>query len=51
MKHKILSFQMKGDVISDHFMMLWFQKDAVSFRTFKGGLGVLNKIVDVDGPK
>ena len=27
MKHMILSFKMKGDVISDHFLMLWFQKN------------------------
>ena len=41
MKHKILSFQMKGDVISDHFLMLWFQKDSlgtVGFRTYGGGV-------------
>ena len=41
MKHMILSFKMKGDVISDHFLMLWFQKDSldtVSFRTYwRGG--------------
>ena len=39
MKHMILSFKMKGDVISDHFLMLWFQKDSldtVGFRTFRG---------------
>ena len=24
MKHMILSFKMKGDVISDHILMLWF---------------------------
>ena len=24
MKHMILSFEMKGDAISDHFLMLWF---------------------------
>ena len=54
----ILSFKMKGDVISDHFVMLWFQKDSletVGFRTFRtvrvGGPGVLNKIVDFGGPK
>ena len=53
----ILSFKMKGDVISDHFLMLWFQKDSFdtvgfrTFRTFRGGLGVLNKIVDFGGPK
>ena len=36
----ILSFKMKGYVISDHFWMLWFQKDSLdtaSFRTFRGG--------------
>ena len=42
MKHMILSFRMKG-VISDHFLMLWFQKDSLdtvclrAFRTFRGG--------------
>ena len=39
MKHMILSFKMKGDVISDHFLMPRFQKDSldtVSFRTFRG---------------
>ena len=38
MKHMILSFKMKGDVISDHFLMLWLQKDfldTVGFRTFR----------------
>ena len=52
MKRMILSFEMKGDVISDHFLMLWFLKDSLdtvsfrTFRTFRGqeGLGVLNKI-------
>ena len=29
MKHMILSFKMKGGVISDHFLMLWFQKDSL----------------------
>ena len=58
----ILSFKMKGDIISDHFFMLWFQKDSqdtVGFsiiRTFfqgeeGGGPGVLNKIVGFGGPK
>ena len=48
---------MEGEVISDHFLMLWFQKyslDTVGFRTlmtFGGGPGVLNKIVDFGGPK
>ena len=27
MKHMILSLKMKGDVISVHFLTLWFQKD------------------------
>ena len=56
MKHMILSFKMKVDVISDHFWMLWFQKDSlgtVDFRTFLlgGAPGFLNKIVDFGGPK
>ena len=56
MKHMILSFKMRGKVISDHFLMLWFQKDFLdtvgAFRTFRGGdPGVLNKIVDFGGPK
>ena len=49
MKHMILSFKMKGDVISDHFLMQWFQKDSldtVGFRTFRtsggGPQNVLN---------
>ena len=42
----ILSFRMKEDVISDHFLTLWFQKDSldsVGFMTFgtfiRGGGG------------
>ena len=27
MKHVILSFKIKRDVIYDHFLMLWLQKD------------------------
>ena len=56
MKHMISSFKMKGYVISDHFLMLWFQKvslDRVGFRTFRtfgGGPGFL-KNVDFGGPK
>ena len=48
----ILSFKLKGDVISDHFLMLYFQKDSLdtvrfkNFRTFGGGPGFSNKIVD-----
>ena len=43
MKHMILPFKMKGDVITDHFLMLWFQENSLNavgfrtFRTFKGG--------------
>ena len=57
MARMILSFKMKGGVISDHFLMLWFQKDSLdtvgfrTFRTFRGGPGVLDKIVDFGGPK
>ena len=47
MKHMILEFKMMRGVISDHFLMLWFQKnslDIVGFRTFRtfrgGGLSV-----------
>ena len=29
MKHMILLFKMKGGVISDHFLMPWFQKDSL----------------------
>ena len=46
MKHMISSFKMKGDVIFDHFLLLWFQKgslDTVSFRTYGGGSRVLNQ--------
>ena len=49
----ILSFKMKEGAISDHFLMLSFQKDSldtVGFRTFRGGPGFLNKIVDFGGP-
>ena len=48
MKNMILSFKMKADVISDHFLMLWFQKDSVdtvSFRTYGGGSKILNQKV------
>ena len=58
MKHVIILHKMKGDVISDHFLMLWFQKyslDTVGFRTFRvflgRGQGFLNKIEDFGGPK
>ena len=40
MKYMILSFKMKGNVISDQFLMLWFQKeslDTVSFWAYGGG--------------
>ena len=58
MIHMMSSFKMIGDVISDNFLMQWFQKDSldtVGFRTFRtflgGGPGFLNKIVDFVGPK
>ena len=51
----ILLFQMKEDVISEHFLMVYFQKDSletVGFRTYRGGPRVLNKqaqkLVQVD---
>ena len=34
----ILSYKMKGDVISHHLLMLWLQKDSldtVGFRTYR----------------
>ena len=37
MKHMILSSKMKGDVISDHFLMLCFQKNI----WIQSGLGLL----------
>ena len=46
MKHMISS--LKGDVISDHFLILWLQKDSldtVGFRTYGGGSRVLNQKV------
>ena len=46
MKHMISS--LKGDVISDHFLMLWLQKDSldtVGFRTYGRGSRVLNQKV------
>ena len=57
MKHIISSSKMKGDVISDPFLMLWFQKDSLdtvgftTFRIFRGGLEVINIIVDFGEPK
>ena len=39
---------MKGDVISDHFLKLWFQKDflgAVGFRTFRGEGGGAGSVI------
>ena len=51
MKHMTLSFKMKGVIISDHFLMLWFQKDSLDTVGFRGGPGFLNKMVDFGGPK
>ena len=54
MKHMMLSFKMKGDVISDHFLMLWFQKDSLdtvglrTSRTFRGVRGVHGSWILVD---
>ena len=48
MKHMLLSFIMKGDVTSNHFTMLRFQKaflDTVGFWTYGGGSRVLNQKV------
>ena len=39
MKHMKLSFKMKRDVISDHFLMLWFQKDSLDTVGFRKKLG------------
>ena len=58
MKNMKISLKVKGDVMSNQFLMLWFQKDSldtVGFRTFRtlrgaGSPGVLNKIVDFGGP-
>ena len=47
----ILSFKMKGDVISDYFLMLWFQKDSqdpVGFRTFRSGVPKIKSWILVD---
>ena len=47
-KHMILSLKLKGDVISDRFLMLWFRKDSVDtvgFRTYGGGSRVLKQKV------
>ena len=49
---------MKGDVISDHFLVLWFKKDSLD-KVILGhlallggrGPGFLNKIVDFGGLK
>ena len=53
----IISFKMRGDVIHDHFLMLWFLKDSLdtvgfgTFRTFRErGAGFLDKISDIGGP-
>ena len=38
MKHMIISFRMKGDVISNQFLMLWFQKYSLDTVGFKDSL-------------
>ena len=40
MKHMILSFKKKGDVISDHFLVLWLKK-VLWIQSFLGLLGLL----------
>ena len=48
MKHMIISFEIKGYIIYDHFLMLWFKKDSldtVGFRTYGGGSRVLKQKV------
>ena len=47
----ILSLNTKGDVISDYFLMLWFQKDSqdpVGFRTFRSGVPKIKSWILVD---
>ena len=42
---------MKGDVISDYFLMLWFQRDSqdtVGFRTFRSGVPKIKSWILVD---
>ena len=41
MKHMIISFKIEGNVISYHFLTLWFQKDSlaiVASGTFRVGI-------------
>ena len=33
-KHMVLSFRMKGGVISNHYLMPWFQKDSLNLVGF-----------------
>ena len=54
MKHMILSFKMKRDVISDLFLVQWFQKDSletVGFEDLRGGSGVIKTKSDIRSPK
>ena len=40
MKNMKISLKMKGDVMSNQFLMLWFQKDSldtIGLRTYGGG--------------
>ena len=45
MTNMILSIEMRGDVISDHFLMQKDSLDTVGFRTFGRGSRVLNQKV------
>ena len=53
MKHMILPFKMKGDVRSDHFLMLWFQKkslDTVGFRTLMMMMMMVTMVMTTRAP-
>ena len=48
MKHMILSFRIRVDVISGNFLMLWLEKDSldrVGFRIYSRGSRFLNQKV------
>ena len=54
MKQMILSFKMKSDVISDLFLMQWFQKDSldtVGLEDLRRGSGVIKTKSDIRSPK
>ena len=51
MKHIILSFKMKGDVISDHFLMLWFIQKKTSHFIINDNIIWLLAFLDVFSTK